>query len=116
MERCSVGECEDAVPVGPYEPVEEAVDRALAVPLGERPAAGGGFLGELREELVDRDVMVELGGVGERERGRVAPLQFPACDAVLRGDDVRAGLVENPVVGGASGAVRRWWPEAVEDA
>lgn len=85
------GELEDAVPVGPYAAAEDAVGRALLVPLRERAAVGDGFVRELREELVDRNVMVELGGVGDRERGRVAPLQLAARDAVLRDDDVRAG-------------------------
>jgi hypothetical protein len=80
------------------------------------PPAAGGFLGYARDELVDLYVVGQLRGVGDGERGRVAPPELSALDALFGGDDVGACLAEYPMVRRAAVAVGSVWTEAVEDA
>jgi hypothetical protein len=55
VKRRAVAEREHAVPVRPDDAAEEAVDRALAVPLRKPAALQLGFVGHLGKELVDLD-------------------------------------------------------------
>ena len=57
-----------------------------------------------------------LARAGDRDRGLAAPAQLAALDAERFGGDVRAGLVEQPVVGRAALARLPRRPEAVEHA
>jgi len=90
-------EGEDAVAVRCHA-LEQLMGGAFAVPLPQRAVLGVRFRREEREELVDFDVVRELARVRYPERVRVPPTQATTLDALARGDDVGAGLIEYPVV------------------
>src|SRR5947209_267133 len=114
VQRFAVGEPHDAVAVGDGGAAEQLARGALAVPLAERTASAGGVLGEPGEALVYLELMGELAGGREAERGGVAVPQLLARHAELCGDDVGAGLTQHPVVGGAAMPELKARPEAVE--
>ena len=84
--------------------LEQLMGGAFAVPLPQRAVLGVGFRREQREELVDFDVVRELARVRYPERVRVPPTQATTLDALVRGDDMRACLIEYPVIWGAARA------------
>jgi hypothetical protein len=114
--RLSAGERQPPVAVGGDRAVEQHGAAALAPPVGEAAASGGGLFAEPGEELVHVELVGELLGAGDGDRSLVAPAQLRPVDVEAGGDDVGAGLVQDPVVGRRA---LTWLPvrsEAVEHA
>src|SRR5438132_1676434 len=81
------------------DPVEQLAGAAFAPPAFELAAGGGGVGGEAAAELVDGQLVGELAGGGDRERGRRLPAQLVSFEPEFGSDDEGAGFVEQPVVG-----------------
>jgi hypothetical protein len=96
-------EGEDGVAVRGHA-LEQLMGGAFAVPLPQRAVLGVGFRREQREELIDFDVVRELARVRYPERVRVSPTQATTLDPLVCGDDMRACLIEYPVIWGAARA------------
>src|SRR5205823_13631462 len=98
--RPPAGQQQFAVAVGGGLAVEGGQGAPLAPPLGETAAGLAGFFCEAGEELVHLELMGERLRAAEREGALATPGELGPLELEAGGDDVRAGLVEDPVVGG----------------
>ena len=112
--RGSFGQSQYSVPVGYDYAAEELVAGAFAVPLAQRTAGFACLLGEGREEVIDFDLVVEMGGAGDPQRDIPTPAELCAVDPEFGGDDAGASLVEDPVERRAAVALPPGGAESVE--
>lgn len=101
-DRPLAGQLEAPVAVGGCLGAEGGQAAPLAPPGCEAAAGLACLFGQAGEELVHLELVGELAGGGDRDRGLVAPAQLAALDAERLGDDVGACLVEQPMEGGAA--------------
>ena len=110
----AAGVAPQPVPVGAGQVAPRGGAAPFGPPAGQLAAAAAGGCGERGEEAVGPDGVGQAGGEGDVQ-GAVAAVAEPGQGhAVLGGEHLGAGLVQDPVVGGAAGGGQR--PEPVDGA